>query len=231
MSKGLNFESPFMRALDLIANLLVLNILAVICSIPIFTFGASYTALHKQLYKMRTDEEGYLVRDFFKEFASNFKQATLVWMGFLIVGGVLGIDVYIFMEKGLEFSNYYKLAIYALFFTIALCMVYVFPIIARYETTSKNAIKNALAMSFYAFFKSILMVAVTVAPWVVAVFVPNFVLIDLLFGVSLPAYVCVFLYNKTFADFEQKQEDAKAEMQLGEVGLNQINSEEENDVK
>jgi uncharacterized membrane protein YesL len=227
MSGGLNFESPFMRALDIIANLLVLNILTVICSLPVFTFGAAYTALHKQLYRMRTNEEGYVVRDYFREFKSSFKQATKVWLGILAIGLVLGIDVYIFMEKGLEFAVYYKIFIYALVFTLCLCTVYVFPIIARYETTGKNAVKNALAMAFYSFFKSILMVAVTVAPWVLAMFVANFVLIDLLFGISLPAYVCVFLYNKTFQAFEEKQEEAQQEEAL----TNNENIEKENITK
>ncbi len=216
MSKGLNFESPFMRALDIIANLLVLNVLAVFCSIPIVTFGASYAAMHKQLYRMRTNEEGYIVKDFFKEFGKNFKQATVIWLGILLVGGILGIDIYIFMEKGLEFASYYKLAIYALFFTLCLCAVYVFPIISRYETTTKRALKNALAMAFYAFFKSILMVAVTLAPWVAAYYIPNFILVDLLFGLSLPAYVCVFLYSRTFADFEDKQTEALREQEESE---------------
>ncbi len=213
MSKGLNFESPFMRALDIIANLLVLNVLAVICSIPIVTIGASYTAMHKQLYRMKTDEDGYIVKDFFKEFGKNFKQATIIWLGILLVGGILGVDIYIFMEKGLEFAAYYKLAIYALFFTLCLCAVYVFPIISRYETTIKSALKNALAMAFYAFFKSILMVAVTVAPWVAAYFIPNFIMVDLLFGLSLPAYVCVFFYSRTFAEFEDKQSEALSEQE------------------
>jgi uncharacterized membrane protein YesL len=207
------FESPFMRALDIIANLLILNFLTVICSLPVFTFGAAYTALHRQLYRLRTNEEGYIVRDYFREFKRNFKQATAVWLVLLAIGLVLGIDVYIFTEKGLEFASVYKLAIYALCFTLCLCIVYVFPILARYETTAKNAVKNALAMAFFAFFRSVLMVAVTVAPWAAAVFVSNFILIDLLFGLSLPAYVCVFLYAKTFRSFEENQENAAKEQE------------------
>lgn len=216
MSKGLNFESPFFRALDIIANLLVLNILTVICSLPIFTMGAAYTAMSKQLYKMKTDEDGYIVRDYFKEFGKNFKQATGIWLGILLIGGILGVDIFIFTEKGLEFSAFYKLAIYALFFSLCLCVVYVFPIISRYETTAKNAIKNAFAMAFYAFFKSIFMVAVTVAPWIAAYFIPNVILIDLLFGISLPAYICAFFYSRTFSDFEEKQAEALKERELQE---------------
>jgi uncharacterized membrane protein YesL len=217
MSKDF-FESPFMRALDIIANLLILNFLTVICSLPVFTFGAAYTALHRQLYRLRTNEEGYIVRDYFREFKRNFKQATAVWLVLLAIGLVLGIDVYIFTEKGLEFASVYKLAIYALCFTLCLCIVYVFPILARYETTAKNAVKNALAMAFFAFFRSVLMVAVTVAPWAAAVFVSNFILIDLLFGLSLPAYVCVFLYAKTFRSFEENQENAAKEQEENLLG-------------
>jgi uncharacterized membrane protein len=77
-------------------------------------------------------------------------------------------------------------------------------------------------MAFFAFFKSILMVAVTIAPWVAAVFIPNFILIDLLFGFALPAYICVFLYAKTFWSFETKQEETE---QTGDEALGMVNSE------
>ena len=75
------------------------------------------------------------------------------------------------------------------------------------------------------------MVAVTIAPWVAAVFIPNFLLIDLLFGISLPAYICVFLYNKTFKAFEEKQEEALKEEHDEEIESDDIKNEKENELK
>lgn len=226
-NRGMDMDGPFFRGLEIIANLMVLNFLVIICSVPVFTAGAAFTALHKQLYRMRTNEEGYIVRGFFKEFKASFKQSTQIWLGILAVGAILGLDVYIFMEKGLEFEKYYKIGIYAIIFTAAITVLYVFPIIARYETTNKNVIKNAMAMAFAGFFKSIIMLAVTVAPWVAACFVANFVLLDMLFGISIPAYICVFLYHGTFKYFEKKQAEAQEEMREQE-DISETD-EEEND--
>ena len=46
MGKFFNLDSPLMSGLSKLADLIWLNILAFICSIPIITIGASMTALN-----------------------------------------------------------------------------------------------------------------------------------------------------------------------------------------
>ncbi len=54
--KLFNLDSPLMRALGKMADLMWLNILTMVCCIPVFTIGASLTALHYMALKIVRDE-------------------------------------------------------------------------------------------------------------------------------------------------------------------------------
>ena len=72
MSRLFNLDSPIMVFLSKMADLLILNLLALICCIPIITIGASMTAMSYVTLKMVRDEECYIAKDFFKSFRQNF---------------------------------------------------------------------------------------------------------------------------------------------------------------
>ena len=67
-----NIDGPVMRTLTKVADLMILNVLAMICSIPVFTAGAALTALHYMSLKIVRGEEGYIIRGFFKSFKEKF---------------------------------------------------------------------------------------------------------------------------------------------------------------
>ena len=91
--KFLNLDSPLMRALSKMADLMWLNILTILCCIPIVTAGASFTAMHFVLLKIVRDEEGYITKDFFRSFKENFGQATVIWILSVLVGGLIIWDL------------------------------------------------------------------------------------------------------------------------------------------
>ena len=85
-------DNIIVRALSKICDMVCLNILWLICSIPIITIGASTAALYTVMLKMVKNEEGYIFRGFFKAFKSNFKQSTIMWIVILLLGIVCWID-------------------------------------------------------------------------------------------------------------------------------------------
>ena len=76
--KFFDMDSPLMQGLGKMADLLWLNVLTLICCIPIVTIGASFTAMNYMALKMARNEECYITRGFFKSFRENLKQATLI---------------------------------------------------------------------------------------------------------------------------------------------------------
>ena len=90
MLQGLfNYDNPVWRFIGKLGDLIILNILWMITSIPIVTIGASITALYYVTLKLVRDEDGYTIKSFFKSFKENFKQSTIIWLIMLVIGLLL----------------------------------------------------------------------------------------------------------------------------------------------
>jgi uncharacterized membrane protein YesL len=171
-----SYDSKFSQVLLKIAYGCFLNVLWIACSVPIFTIGASTTALYAVTLKIADNEEGNVTKQFFQAFRDNFKQATVIWLILLAIGIFLGADAFILVH--LRNSATGALAVV---WTIILAMViacsiiytivlmYVFPLIARVENTSLNMVKNSLLIGFRYLFCSILVFAIHFAMFVIIV--------------------------------------------------------------
>lgn len=126
-------------------DLILLNILWLLCSVPFITIGASTTALYSVMLKIAANEEGYIIRGFWTAFKKNFKQSTLVWLILLTVGAVLGMDIMIISGKlqgVLLNAGLLLIGIVSVIYLIELA--FVFPIIAKFENSTLNIMKNAV---------------------------------------------------------------------------------------
>lgn len=99
MSEFFNPDNPIMRLITKIANSVYLNILWLICSLPVVTIGASTTSLFYVTLKMAKNEEGNLTAAYFRSFKENFRQATKIWLILLVTGIVFALDGYIFYHN------------------------------------------------------------------------------------------------------------------------------------
>ncbi|MDL2301397.1 YesL family protein [Lachnospiraceae bacterium OttesenSCG-928-D06] len=220
--KLFNLDSPLMQFLNKVADLLWLNILTIICCIPIVTIGASYTALHYMCLKMVRNEETYITKGYFKSFKENFKQSTGIWMLMLLVIGVVVGDIYIMNYSGMVFPQWLKIVIFAVAILVLITCVFIFPVQARFENKVSRTIKNAFIMSILQFPKAILMVILLLLPVILFLVSTELIPIAFLFGISVPAYLSAMLYNKFF----QKLEDQMTE--AAENGENtEVSSEED----
>lgn len=180
-----SYDSKFSQVLMRIAYGCHLNLLWLCCSLPIFTIGASTTALYAVTMKIAEGREGILTRQFFEAFRSNFRQATIIWLILLGIGAFLGVDVYILVH--LRSAATGALAIFwtlLLAVTIAACvaltmeLLFVFPLVARVENTTREMLKNAFLMATHYLNCTIAVAAIHFAMLVVIVrfFTPMIVL-------------------------------------------------------
>ena len=206
--KFLNIDSPFMQVMNKVADLMILNLLTIVCMIPLVTTGAALTAMHYQVLKIVRDEECYIVKGYFKAFRENFVQSTVIWLFFLVVGLVLGGDFYIMYASETEFHVIFRAILGAISIFTLFTLMYVFPVQAKFANTVFRTIKNALAMSILQAPKSVLMVVLYVIPMVLMVFAPNILPIIMLFGITAPAFLAAKMYNKFFLKLEAKINEA-----------------------
>ena len=213
MGKIFDLDSPLVRFLNKVADLLWLNLLTVVCCIPIVTAGAAFTALHYCCLKLVRGEEGYITKDFFKSFKLNFKQATVIWLIVLVTGIVLGFDFYIIINGvvgGTAAVIRIGLLIAAILYVFI--VLYVFPLQSHFYNPVKTTIKNAFMMSLTILPKTVLMVIYAALPLALTYTgiwfsVGALVGFSILFWFSAPAYFSALLYNKTFKKYEPKEEE------------------------
>ena len=95
MNRLFNIDNPIMQFISKIFDLVLLNLLFILFSIPVITAGASLSALYYVSLKILRGVDPYIWQNFFKAFRQNFKQATLVWILLLLAAVLLGMDFYI----------------------------------------------------------------------------------------------------------------------------------------
>ena len=211
MGKLFNMDSPVMRFLSKMADLMILNLLVTLCCLPIITAGAALTAMHYVALKMARGEEGYIARDFFKSFKMNFRQATIIWLIMLLFALVFIGDYYIVVFSGLSFPRGLHVVLMAAAILLYVVSTYIFPVLARFENKIINTIKNGCIMSIMAIPKAILMAVFGLLPLIVFLLTPTLIPLILLFGFSIPGYLSAMLYSGTFRKFEPEPEQEVAD--------------------
>lgn len=199
-------DNVIVRALSKICDMVCLNVLWLVCSIPIITIGASTAALYTVMLKMVKNEEGYIFRGFFKAFKSNFRQSTIMWLILLLLGIICWIDYRVSGmmpgTAGLIMRSIFLLAGFILLSVIN----YAFPLTARYENSIRATFRNALLLTIGKLPYTILMAAVVAAAVIASLW--NMVTLMfalplwLIIGVSLIAWINSCILRRVFLIFE-----------------------------
>lgn len=200
-----NLDNPVWSFMGKVADLVILNILAFVCSIPIFTIGASWTAMYFVTIKIVRKEEGYVIRDFFRSFKENFKQATIIWLLVLVVAAIFAGDFLIYRMMPDQIPKFIMIVVAVLAYLLLGTVVYVFPVLSRFDNTIKNTIKNAFILSIANIPFTILFIILLVLPIVIALFVIELAPILILMGISLPAYLSSMMFVRIFRKVEPEQ--------------------------
>ncbi len=213
--KFFSYESKFSQILLKLCYACYLNLLWFVCSIPIFTIGASTTALYYASLKVVRDEESHVAALFFRSFKENFRQATVLWLILLGIGLFLGADgyvVYHLRQSSLGPAGVLWTLVLAVIIAAAIVYVivllYVFPLLASVSNTNAAMLKNSFLIGTHYLFATILVFAVHFAMFfvVVAWFTPL-----LVFGEGLCALVSAWLLNNILISVSGTPEDREEE--------------------
>lgn len=192
-----------------IFDFILLNVLWLVCSLPVVTIGASTTALYAVMMKVAANEEGYILRGFLDAFRSNLKQSTAVWLILLAVGTVIGIDFMIVRRMPGKLAEVGTVLLGAASFIYMVEVIFVFPLIARFENSTFQMMKNAILIPAVRFPFMALIMLVTGACLVLTFLNTTTILagavIWSLVGVSLLTYANSFLLSGMLRPFIEKE--------------------------
>lgn len=217
--KVFNFEGPVFTFLSRLADLIWLNLLFIICCIPVVTIGAAATSLYYVTLKMVKDEEGYITRSYFKAFRDNFVQATIIWLIFLAVIVVMFLDFRIAKVGDLaslvesnRINDVVIVAVGVMSIVIGMTFTYVFPLLARFDNTVINTVRNAFLISIRHLPYTFLMMIIQVVPVVLIWFFPA-LLILVLVMFSAVAYINSKFFRKIFVLYEGTDGEGREEQE------------------
>ena len=192
-----------------LSQLMYINILTVLCCLPVFTAGSALTAMHRVLVQIYRDEEDKLTRTYFASFGKNFGQATLIWLLYLAAFAVLWIDRQAMLQLNNGTLSYLKLLVPVLAFLLLLSLNWVFVLQSRYTLTVKDTIAYAFTRIIAFPIRSLLMGAVVLLPAVLFIYVPSFLMIAVLFGFTGPGILQACFYDKVLKIMEDDEEKSE----------------------
>lgn len=206
-----SIDNGFFRTLSRIYDLIILNLLFLVTSIPVVTIGANLTALYAVTHKMINNEESYMWRSYWKNWKQNFRQATILWLVFLAVGAFLLFDRWLTGRMGATPLG----MIFAFFLFVWLMgLSYIFPVLARFDNSTKNICKNSLLMSIRHLPWTVVILITDAVPILLLMVLPGiagalFTFLLILLGFSGTALARSYIFVKKIFPYYIPEEDEK----------------------
>ncbi len=193
-----NPDNVVFRAIAKIGYVWYLNILWLVCSLPIVTIGASTTALIYSCMKLR-HEDGYVTKNFFHSFKENFKQSTAIWLIYAVVGALLALAMIFWNNATLPFHQAAWAVVLLLVIVYVISFLYVFAIQSKFYNSIRNTIKYSFLLAYSNLGETILMGLIVfgvVALNLLTNTLVNFITLN--FGFGTVAYILAGHFEKIF---------------------------------
>ncbi len=203
-------DSHFMRFMSRLTDLMLLNLLFLLTSLPVITIGASSTAMYTVCFRMGTDREGRLAGDYFRSFRAEFKSSTALWLLMLLFLSGCAASTALFYRLSAPL-HYAFIPCAALTLLALMLSGYIFPLQSRFENTPRAVLKNALLLSVAHFPRSLIITFINTLPLFLLLLAPIFFLRSGFLWIALyfsaGAYCVSKLLGKVFAPYLTHEED------------------------
>lgn len=180
------FNSRFGQWMSRFGDLLILQLMFLLTSIPVVTAGAGIAAMYSVSKKLQTDSISMVIPAYFTAFRANFRKATLLWLTMLASGALLLFDLRFWRTGNAQWIGAARIAFYVLSVVWALLFLYAFPLEAWFDNTIGRHLENSIRLSLSYLGATLLLTAINVLLFVLVEYAKA---IALLIGAS----GCVYL--------------------------------------
>ena len=206
MDKFFDSDNPVMKFLARLVDLVMLNVITILYSIPVVTAGGALTAMNYVLLHLHREDESYVIKMFRKSFRANFKQGIPEGLLALAAAGITAVDLLALHGSESRLATLMMISITIIAVLVFVTCVYMFALQSRYENTVSGTILNAVRLVIGNLPRSAGMAAIWLVWILLLVFLNKAAsLFFLIFGLSLPGYLCTMLYDRIFEDLESEQ--------------------------
>ena len=201
MDKIFNLDSKLMQLMTKFADIMFLNVLTIICCLPIVTIGPATTAMHYVLLKMYRNEYDGILKPYFKSFKENFKQGILIGLIYTVLAAILLVDIWYMLNVD-QIYLIFEIIIIVASVLVLFSYVWVYPLQCRYENPISMTIKNSFKVGLLNLGNTIMMILISLIPWMLLLTFDWALPVVTLLGIALPAYWQAMLYSRVFDRLE-----------------------------
>lgn len=224
-----SWDSPLSQSISRAVDYVVINILWLVCCIPIVTIGAATTARFYVAMKIVRREEPSVYKSFFKSFKENFKISTKMWLLEIAVLLFFLLDWSLILQaEPTQLTFIFKILLLIVSILVLSMCFSSFAFIARFEMTFFEYIKASAVFSFIKFPRMVLALVMFVSP----------VILLYLYMQWLPAVVTVIPALELYFNaamfvraFKKLEPEKKEEPEEEEFHLVLDDAENQNDKK
>lgn len=164
-------DSKIMQIIGRVTDLVLLNIIFLLTCLPVFTIGAAVTAMYTLCFRMLRQEDGNIIKPYFRAFKENFKPATGIFaiLLLILVPDYLYFDRFFHAEGALYYAFYFFVFVAAL---TLLTAGLAFPWVSQFRNSIPQTLQNALLLSISHLPRSIAVAVINLLP--AALWILNF---------------------------------------------------------
>lgn len=200
-------DSKFMGFCQKFVQYFVMNLLWLLCCLPVFTAGSAAKAMYASLFAIR-QEETWHAKDFFRAFRQDFGRTTVLWLLILLLGGALILDYFLVARMAFAGRMAVIGVIFFFLFALAFFNSMVFPMLSQFPCTLRESVINGVLLSLAHLPKILLVTAMNLLPWGLWLVVPKlFWMLGFFWftcGFALIARYNLGILDKVFAPFQQE---------------------------
>ena len=160
----LNEDNIVHIVLNKIGDIIIWNLLFVLCSLPLVTTGPALTALyHCTLRTVKGNNNG-TVKTFFRAFKQNFFQSFIAWVGILVLGFILFLNIHFLLQTDSGNGKIFFYLSGAILGFLVIITLYIFPVIAAFSGGLINHLKNSFLFAFMHFPSTLAIAVISIFP-------------------------------------------------------------------
>ncbi len=195
-------ENGFFLFMSRIGDIVFLNLCFLLTCIPVITAGTALISLYTVTLKMAQNQEGYVIKSYFKAFKDNLKQGIIVGGVLELILAVLGYDAWMLLSSRESYSAAGFFVTAAALLIVFAVMQYLFPLMARYENSIGMSLRNAGLLAISRLPYTIVLLVLAAVPAVFILLTPYAYIYVIFAGGALGALLQSKLLVNIFSKIE-----------------------------
>ncbi|MGN8244210.1 DUF624 domain-containing protein [Cellulomonas soli] len=191
-------NSRNMQGITSFLTFVALNVLYLLCCLPVVTIGVATSALYEVTIRYSDDERGRPLKDYLLALRANAVRATLVYLALVVPAAMLLFSGVFWFSSGTAVGTGAGLLAFLAAAYLLTAFLYGMALVAQFAAGVRRTVRNSLLLPAAEPVRTLGIVLVPVTLGAVAIVFPAFVVVLVTVAFSVGAYASAFLFRSVF---------------------------------